>query len=91
MQDNYIYVVKKTSSSWIYEQKVLFYENFTTQTFIEQSALLRPKLKLFLFLCQYHVKAEGRSIPEHPDIINASMNLRKKLLSELRQCSFTAL
>ena len=72
-------------------KKVPFCENFTTQTFLEQSALLPPKLKLFLFLCQYHVKAEGRSIPEHPDIINASMNLRKKLFSELRQCSFTAL
>ena len=72
-------------------KKVPFCENFTTQTFLEQSALLPLKLKLFLFLCQYQVKAEGRSIPEHPYIINASMNLRKKLFSELRQCSFTAL
>ena len=71
-------------------KKVPFCENFTTQTFLEQSALLPPKLKLFLTFCQYHVKAEGPSIPEHPDIINASMNLREKLLSELRQCSFTA-
>ena len=73
------------------KKKVPFCENFTSQTFLEQSSLLLPKLKLFLFFCQYHVKAEGRSIPEHPDIINASMNLRKKLFLELRQCSFTAL
>jgi hypothetical protein len=72
-------------------KKVPFFENFTTQTFLEQSALLPPKLKLFFFLCHYHVKAEGRSIPEHPDIINASMNLRKKLFLELIQCSFTDL
>ena len=91
MQDDYIYVVKKTSSAWIYEQKVLFWENFSTQTFLKQSALLPPKLKLFLFLCQYHIKAEGRTIPEHPVIINASINLGKKLFSELRQYSFTAL
>ena len=72
-------------------KKVLFCENFTTQTFfLEQSALLPQKLKLFLTFCQNHAKAEGRSIPKHPDIINASMNLREKLLSELRQCSFTA-
>ena len=45
------------------------------------------KKKLFW---QYHVKAEGCSIQEHPDIINALMNLKDKLLSELRQCSFTA-
>ena len=38
--------------------------------FLEQSALLPQKLKLFLTFCHYHVKAEGRSIPKHPDIIN---------------------
>ena len=43
--------------------------------FLEQSALLPPKLKPFFLLC--HVKAGGRNIPEHPDIINASLNLRK--------------
>ena len=75
---------------WSLSKKVPFCENFTTQTFLEQSALLPQKLKLFLAFCQHHVKAEGRSIPKHPDIINASMNLREKLLSELRQCSFTA-
>ena len=70
-------------------KKLPFCKNFTTQTFLEQSALLPQKLKQFWVFCQYHVKDEGRSIPEHPDIINASMNLRKKLLLELRQCSFT--
>ena len=70
-------------------KKVPFRENFTTQFFLEQSALLPPKLKQFLFFCQYYVKTEGRSIPELPDIINASMNLREKLLSEPRQCNFT--
>ena len=29
-------------------KKVPFFENFTTQTFLEQSALLPPKLKQFL-------------------------------------------
>ena len=46
-------------------KKVPFCEHFTTQTFLEQSALLPQKPKLFLTFCQYHLKAEGRSIPEH--------------------------
>ena len=29
-------------------------------------------LIIFVFFQQYHVKAEGRSIPEHPDIIRGS-------------------
>ena len=60
-------------------KKITFCGNFALQTFLEQSALLASKLKLFLVFCQYHVKADGRSIPEHPDIINASINLREKL------------
>ena len=47
-------------------KKVPFCEKFTTQTFLEQSALLPQKLKLFLDFCQYHVKAEGRSNSETP-------------------------
>ena len=78
MQDSYIYVVKKHHHHGFMKIKVAFCENFTTQTVLEQSALLPPKVKLFLLLCHYHVKAEGRSIPEHPDIINALINLRKK-------------
>ena len=62
-------------------KKVPFCENFTTQTFLEQSALLPQKPKLFWSFCQYHVKAEGRTIPEHPNILNSSMKLREKLLS----------
>ena len=73
-----------------FSKKVTFYENFTTQFFLEQSAFLPPKLRPFLFFWRYHVKAEGRSIPENSDIINASINSREKILSELRQCSFTA-
>ena len=73
-QDTYIHVVKKPTSSWIYDlmvtlkKKYIFCENFTTQTFLEQSAPLPPQLKLFLTFCQYHVKTEGCRIPEHPDI-----------------------
>ena len=67
-------------------KKSTYCKNFTTQTCLEQSALLPQKLKLFSTFGQYHVKAEGRSIPKQSDIIN----LREKLLSELRQCSFTA-
>ena len=42
------------------------------------------------FFWRYHVKSEGRSIPEHPDITKGWKNLREKLLSKLRQCSFAA-
>ena len=38
--------------------------------FVEQSALLPLNLKGFFFW-QYHLKSEGRSVPEHPDIIKA--------------------
>ena len=85
MQDIYIYVVKnyhhhgfRTKKSPI---KKHFHKNFATQTFC-----LLPQN----FFLQYYVKSEGRSIPSHPDIINASMNLKEKLLSEHRQCSFTS-
>ena len=65
IQDNYLYIIKKPTSSWILDKnshlkKVPFRENFTTQFFLKQSALLPPKLKHFLFcFWQYHVKAEG--------------------------------
>ena len=36
------------------------------------------------------MKAEGHSISEHAGVIPWPKNLRKKLLCELRQCSFTA-
>ena len=32
-------------------KKVAFCENFTTKFFLEQSALLPPKLNFFLFFC----------------------------------------
>ena len=34
------------------------------------------------------VKYEGCSVPEHPDILQASKNLMEKLWLEHRQCSF---
>ena len=94
-QDNYIYEVKKPSSSWIYNKMCHFKKEYlfvkiSLHKLFQKKCSLAPKTKIIKFFCQYHVKAEGRSILRHPDIINASMNLREKLLSELRQCSFTA-
>ena len=43
-----------------------------------------------IFFWQCHLKAEGRSILEHPGVISWPKNLKKKLLCELRQGSFTA-
>ena len=37
---------------------------------------LDPQSFLLFFFWHYHVKSEGRSVPEHPDIIKASKNLR---------------
>ena len=73
-----------------FHEKYLFHEHFNTQTVLEQSTLLSQNLKDFSFVLHYHVKSEGRSFPENPDIIKALKNFREKLLLELRQCSFNA-
>ena len=52
-----------------FSKKVHFYENLTTQPFFGQSAPLHPKQKQIFFFWQCHVKAEGRSISEHPGVI----------------------
>jgi hypothetical protein len=69
MQDNYIYVVKKTSSSWIYEKKVPFCE----QTFLITKFSLAPKTKtIFVFLsvsCKSWRPQHSR-IPWHYKCIN---------------------
>ena len=39
--------------------------------FVEQNALLPLNLKGFNFFWQYHLKSEGRNVPEPPDIIKA--------------------
>ena len=52
---------------------------------------LHQKLNFFSFsFWQCHLKAEGRSISKNPGVIPWPKNLRKKLLCELRRCSFTA-
>ena len=71
-----------------FSKEVLFYENLTTQPFFGQSAPLHPKQIFFFWQC--HLKAEGSSISEHPGVLPWPKNLRKKLLCELGQCSFTA-
>ena len=49
-----------------FQKNIHFHEYFTAHTFLEQSAPLPTTLKEFLFVQQYHVKAE------HPDIIRVS-------------------
>ena len=71
-------------------QKSTFLWKFDYTTFFWTKCSFAPKTKTNIFFWQCHVKAEGRSISEHPGVIPWPNNLRKKLLCELRQCSFTA-
>ena len=52
-----------------FSKKVHFYENMTTQLFFGQSGPLHPKQQKYFFFWRCHVKAEGRSISEHPGVI----------------------
>ena len=46
--------------------------------------------KLLTFFGQFHLKAEGKRILEHPGLTLWSKNLRKNRFCKLRQCCFTA-
>ena len=91
----FIYV-QKPSSSLIYDNnnnkklQNIFSLEFHKTYFFRTKCSFAAETKTILVFWQYHVKFEGCSVPEHPDIIEASKNLREKLLSELRQCSFTS-
>ena len=73
-----------------FPKKLIFFLNFYYKTFFWTKCSFAPKTKTNIFFWQCHLKAEGRSISEHPGVIPWPNNLRKKLLCELRQCSFNA-
>ena len=95
-QNNYSYLIKDIiiTALWLKQslfEKSTFYDSFTTQTNLEQSTPFQPKPKkknIFFWHC--NLKAECCSISEHPRVLPWPNNLMKKLLCDLRLCSFTA-
>ena len=67
-QDNYIYLINKCHNYWFMTKKVTFsrtvpiHENFTTQTFLEQSVSVHTKQNHF-FLLQAVISKSWR--PQH--------------------------
>ena len=63
---------------------------FHRTNFLITKCSLAPKTKTKFKFWQCYLKAEGCRISKHPGVIPWPNNLRKKLLCELRQCSFNA-
>ena len=82
--------INKFQCNQIITKKFTLKEKFSSQTFSEPNAPLPPKQKKIFFFRKFHLKAEGHSISEGPGLTPWPKNLRKKLFSEHRQCSFTA-